>query len=288
MTSLFMIVPLSNHSRLLLELWNLGHFFLFFTISFCWLYFFVLKKQRNVSLFSFIFICSLLALLTELIQLKIPGRTFSSVDIIKDITGSAYAIMLFLMLKGQISKVLFRLTTLALFLILGITPIRIMIENWSANSMFPILANFEASIDSSKWQTSNTSVSDFVAAEGVRSLKVKVSRDRKYSGFGLKYFPSNWKGYKHLELSIFVKRRTQINMNIIDQPHFATYSYNDRFNTVLNLSKGWNYIVIPLHDIEHSPSNRIMDMSKIKSLGFFSKAPHNIDEFYLDNIHLTL
>lgn len=288
MTLLFVVSPTQEHSRLSLELWNLGHFFLFFFISFFWLFYFAHKKQKTVSLLWFMLVCFALALFTELVQLKIPGRTFSMSDIGKDLAGSAYAVLVFLLLQKRISRVKFGLITALLLITLTARPLQLALERWERNSTFPILADFETDVGSAKWVNSNTSVSKEVAAKGKHSLKVSINSDDQYSGVGLGHFPSNWQQFKYVKFSIFVNDAAQININIFDQRHLSNYNYQDRFNKLLNLEKGWNHISIPLHKVKRAPASRLMNMAKIQRIGFFSAHPHSVDEFYIDNVHLTL
>lgn len=285
-TLLFLISPNYTYSRLTLEVWELGHFFLFFSLSSFWLYFFILKKRRTLSVYLYLFICFALAVLTEAIQQMLPYRTFSLSDMAKNMIGSSYALILYLMFKQKINKYYFGLITILLSVLLFYRLTALLIEQWQMQSRLPMLSDFEDSSELSMWGYSNVFITDTIAAKGQHSLKVKVHNSNLYSGAGLNYFPNDWSDYQSLQLSIYTKKATQLTIRINDRIHINNNAYDDRFNRELKLTKGWNLISIPLVDVESAPSRRMMNMKEIHSLGIFSTQPHNITEFYIDNVFL--
>lgn len=150
----------------------------------------------------------------------------------------------------------------------------------------PTLSDFENSSELSMWGYNNVFITDSIAATGKHSLKVRINGSDIYSGAGLKHFPNNWSNYQSLQLSIYTKKATQLTIRINDRAHVNNNAYNDWFNRELKLNKGWNLIHIPLLEIESAPSKRLMDMSDIYRLGIFSTQPHNITDFYIDNVFL--
>lgn len=283
---LFYTTPIFPKNPLFLEIWEWGHFALFFLISFCWLYPLIVKSDKKLNIYLFVFTCFVLALITEIIQLTIPGRSFSVGDILKDMMGCMYAVILYLFLKHRISIYQFSISVSLLILLLLYQLLPLAIEEWKIHSNFPQLANFEESYELSRWSQSNTSVSDKIVQKGNFSLKVQINNFDKYSGASFKYFPNNWSDYESLQLSIYSNRPTQLTLSIQDYLHIKNYRYEDRFNQHLNLKVGWNNITIPISEIKTAPLNRMMEMNDIFSIGIFSTTPHDVNEFYIDNVYL--
>lgn len=110
---------------------------------------------------------------------------------------------------------------------------------------------------------------------------------RKNSGISLKEPYAKWKGYTMFKAEIWVKQKGSLAIRINDMLHESNNDYFDRYNDVIELSKGWNVISIELSDIKNAPFNRTMNMEDIYRIGFFTTTPHNVEQFKVGKIWLT-
>jgi len=75
-------------------------------------------------------------------------------------------------------------------------------DKYKMKQNFPQLSSFETKAEISRWDSSNILLqSRDVTVQGLCSMKVSLKLG-KYSGAGLKYFPSNWEGMKGLQLAV--------------------------------------------------------------------------------------
>jgi hypothetical protein len=120
-------------------------------------------------------------------------------------------------------------------------------------------------------------------------LKLSLTTDL-YSGATLSYFDGDWTSLRTLKISLYNPGETplQITCRIHDLRHVDGHEeYEDRFNDNFHLTQGWNSIEIDLDEVEASPANRSMDMSRIHGLGLFVVSLPAPRILYLDNVQLS-
>ena len=200
--------------------------------------------------------------------------------------GRIYALLLYLAIQKKLSKRLFSFTTIILFSVLLRDTLSLLVEEYKAQRDFPVLANFEQSSDLNKWSGSNVSIVSSIQMSGAYSLKVDINSEQKYSGSNIQYFPSDWLGYDLLQYDKFVTNKTSLTMRVHDIHHINNNHYSDRFNKKIKQEIGWNRVNVPLNEIKSAPDSRSMDMKSIHNIGVFSIKPHNVEQFYIDNLAL--
>ena len=106
---------------------------------------------------------------------------------------------------------------------------------------------------------------------GGRSLEISLNT-KLYSGASLDNLPADWRDYDQLRISLFNPHddRFTMTLRINDVAHERNANtYNDRFNTQLQLQPGLNRFAVSLNAVREAPHTRPMDMSDIRRLGIF-------------------
>lgn len=281
----------SDHSlRSFMAAWNLGHplFFMLFT---CYL---GRKKTGTVSwawIWRIFVVILLIGSLIEIIQSGIAGRTASSLDVVRDLTGGVLGVV---WLRWSYSSLKIRL---GLALIAGtilcwsLYPVSTaLIDEWQVRRDFPLLAGLEHPYELSRWAENNSVArrSQKQARQGRFSLLVSLNT-ATYSGIHLEYFTHNWQGFSFLSFSIYNNGLSPlaITVRVNDKKHEeGPQLYKDRYNRSFILHHGWNDIKISLADIRKAPANREMNMSEISKLGFFVIRQKTDKIIFLDDVRL--
>jgi hypothetical protein len=287
--------PDNLSTRSIKELWNLGHIAYFAIVA--WL----LAKIKSVKKIPlpylwavFLLITVLLGILIEILQYG-TDRTPDLGDISRDLTGCLLVLAFHPALLKSSNKVVLlfvRLLAIAVLLI-HLKPLAIaLIDESTARSQFPILSNFETAFELGRWDGTASKV---IVKPGPTNdsylLKIGLM-PTTYSGVGMKYLPSDWTGYKLVNISIFKPsdKPLSITIRIHDAWHETganAYAHSDRLNRRLNLIQGWNDIKIPLSHIESAPNKRKMDLSKISSISLFATRLSEARVIYLDKVYLS-
>jgi len=289
---LFLGGPLENSHPVFRQIWNSGHFFLFSGLIYLLCRLPRAKQRKPITLLFLVVAFSLgFGLLTEFIQLFI-GRSFALSDIHKDLLGG---------LVGFCLAMISRLHTLpqnlgligfsVLFTFFGLSSLFVALyQEWRIYQSVPVLADFEQPGEKSRWQYSNVefAIVPNHASNHLNALQVTF-QPANYPTINLTHFYRDWRAFNALEFDAFNPSTTSVAMvvKIFDEQHVAhRFDFNDRFNREIILPPGNNTVSISLHEIQHSPATRVMDLGNIESLSFFMtnvKVPKTI---YLDHIRL--
>jgi len=291
--SLFLFVAPTDQasSRPVKALWNTGH-----VIGFAIWIGIIQNRWKKLETYSALFQLSLLLLISfllgiliEILQTFIVGRIASPMDVIRDVTGSLFAIAFFnsrIQMTSALPRMLIRVTASILMFFVLIPLFTVTVDEVTANSQFPIIADFESPFELSRIETSAKIVLDEqLRHHGKRSMKVTLETTQ-YSGINLTSFPRDWRSFKSLDFSIFNHANYKINMTcrINDLNHNDLY--RDRFNLRFPVNPGWNHISAPLVDVENAPKSRKMDMTAIKHIGIFATSLAEPIEINIDYIRL--
>jgi VanZ family protein len=273
--------------------WELGHVCTFFIWT---LAAFLALKAFARTPFSRQLILALLAtsaggLLIEWLQ-SMVGRTFALTDVMNDLLGTVIAIAFLSPTRHLTKRRTLRILQSAslVLLILQLLPLaKVVIDDIIAWQQFPILADFETPFEAGRWVSeSPTALSDQIFRHGRFSLQVRL-KPAQYSGASLRYFPSDWRNYSTLHLSIFnvSKEALPITISIHDIQHIRTgQAYADRFTANVTLSHGWNNIDLPLTAVQHAPGGRNLDMSEIRDISIVTVGMWRPHVIYIDNVRL--
>jgi len=279
--------PAYDSSRLLKELWNLGHFFYFALFT---LLFDNYLRARRYSRFARVClnICVLMffGITIELIQQSIAGRMFSWLDVMRDVSGGSVVLCWRMSYAATRWKIRFLIVLGTGLVLLNLLPMgMVAFDIYSAYKSFPLLSGFENRFELDRW--GRLSQDDFVAIQGKYSAKIELTT-QQYSGVSLHYFPGDWSGWNRLVFSVYNPGfPLELHFRVHDNLHTGNnQKYDNRFNGATLLQKGWNEVSVPLVDILNGPRGRQMDLTKIRGFGIFVIRQSGNRTIYLDNVYL--
>jgi hypothetical protein len=274
-------------------LWDLGHVIIWALGTHLMLVDFNLFAKSSVRM-RYILIAGLgilIGILTEVIQV-FSGRAADIQDLFKDIIGILFGLAFFNPIKNKIPVVLLTFFQLAVLLLLiyHLIPFsKAVVDETIARFQFPVLSSFETPFEPDRWITKGREkISRDFVYRGEKALKVEI-RPEKYAGFSLDFFPSDWSGYRFLEMHLYnpVADSLTLYLRIDDKDHkLSGLAYTDRYNSSRLVHPGWNHIQIALEDIKTAPQSREMDLHHIKRLILFFIQPADWLILYIDEVTL--
>ncbi|MHA7881110.1 MAG: VanZ family protein [Saccharospirillum sp.] len=120
-------------------------------------------------------------------------------------------------------------------------------------------------------------------------LRLDLTHRSHYSGVFISRLPRDWRGYDALSFRLYNPHPDEwhLTLRINDRQHDRTaQDFNDRYNTRLTMTPGWNEVRLPLADIAAAPQNRALDLSRIQRLGLFATALEAPRTVLLDDLRL--
>ena len=273
------------------EVWNLGHIGYFALLIFLLARIPPLQRQPLWRQWLGLLLFSLL--LGAGIELLQYGTTRSPDlgDISRDMAGALLALAFHPRLSRfktcSYRSIARALALLVLFI--HLLPLTFaLLDEMIARQQFPVLGDFSTPFE--LWRWDGGADRRVVDLEAGRALEVGLKTTR-YSGAGLAYFPADWRGYQTLNLVFYNPddKPLRITLRVHDRRHEQgprAYATNDRFNRAYLLAKGWNKISVSLKQIEHAPRGRLMDLSQISDVSFFTTRLRQPRVIYLEKIYL--
>jgi len=264
--------PFKNRS--FIELWNLGHIFLFFCITFFLFNYGPFKngEKKFINDFYIIIIISAIGFIIELIQYFYDIGTPDYRDLYKDYLGAALGYLLTTKYEKSNYYKFSKYIVFLLVLYEFVPFIKSISDEINSNLQFPLIADFESQLELGRLSGDEIfMISSLYHSKGVSSLKV-IFDTTKYSTISFDHFPQDWTSYKYLKFDVFNPSTNDINLTcrINDKEHEKSNNFNDRFNKKCILISGWNEIVISLKEVEKSPISRTMDMMCIANVKIFT------------------
>lgn len=158
-----------------------------------------------------------------------------------------------------------------------------------ARQQFPVLSDFESPFEIQRWHSEDDlQIDHTVHYTGRSSLRINLNTDQ-YSGVSLQYFPQNWQNFSQFQFCAYnpSSQPLAITCRIHDTAHTTgVQHYSDRFNRTYTLIHGWDFITMPLKDIQSAPATRFMDLGQIRGVGIFViRLPHP-RLMYIDDVQL--
>ena len=202
------------------------------------------------------------------------------------------AVFLFSPQRHQVTRVRFLLPGLLLMFTIvvhnrGLAVV--LIDDYHARQQFPVLADFSAPFEVSRWQGGSVvQIAHDSGHFGDDILKIDFTTER-YSGVILQHFPRDWQGYTVLRLEYYnpSEELIYITCRIHDRVHVeGDQLYSDRFNRQIQLHPGWNDFQIRIQDVVNAPKNRQMDINDIMELGVFVSRQKHPQTLYISEIRL--
>jgi VanZ family protein len=282
-----------SNSRIINGITSYGHIplFGFISLGILWL----LSKGRNQACerkayFQAGAITVFLGILTEIIQIWTPSRTFKLTDILSDTIGAAvFLAFAYSFQKGISPKVRILLRSGALFILFGMAyPIILAtIDTVQMGMDAPLLSSFETSWEMTRWASNTSTIkrTKLHATDGEYALEVHLAPGI-YPGVSMVHLINDWRNYATLSFDAFLSGSSplKITVRINDEDH--NQEYNDRFNKQFILQPNHNHITINLAEVKKSPSGRLMDMARIQTICVFSYNLRESRQVYFDNFRL--
>lgn len=284
--------PEHENSRIVKEVWNLGHI-LFFAVFAIEADRYLTKRRLSRLTINTATMLIILGLATsiEACQSLISGRIASLQDIFLGLAGG----LLILCWNEAYRQTLGRIIILRTIGISGIAMcmiplVFVVIDEYREWWDFPVLSNFESFLDVSRWEAKSSieRVTEPVKT-GRYALKIPLDTD-KYSGIALRHFPENWSNARALTFSVYNPGDlVTMHYRIHDEKHrLGNQEYSDRFNGHTDLVFGWNTITIEMEEIENGPKNRKIDIDHIREFVLFVVEQPEARVFYIDDVKLLL
>ncbi len=273
--------------------WNLGHAVYFAFITWLLLHWPWLKRQPCWLQWAVPLAVTLLIGGTiELLQIG-TERTADVMDMLRNLGGSLLVLGLLPVLPSERKawRWPLRLAALALLLYLLLPFIQVLYDDAMARRQFPVLADFAAPLELSRWQGN----ADYRLARPPNSdepaLAITLKPGVAYPGVSLKHFPGDWRGYRELRVRLYLQgsEPLSLTLRIHDRAHETgprAFEYSDRFNRSFRLQPGWNELTVPLEDIRKAPTRRAMDLSQLVDLSLFVTRLKQTRILYLQRIEL--
>ncbi|MGB5440880.1 MAG: VanZ family protein [Gammaproteobacteria bacterium] len=289
---LFLGGPDYYSSRSFKHFWDLGHIVYFALLAG------LLSQWSLVSRKSLAWQWTIILLITLVVGVSIEfmqhsaARTPDTGDVLRDLTGSLL-VLVYGSLRSKLQPVSRRLSlqiAVLVLLLVQLWPVtKSLVDEAIARHQFPLLSGLETPFEIDRWAGSaELSVESMASISHGKFLKLSLSTDQ-YSGAALNFFDGNWIPARTLKISLYNPDTNplQITCRIHDLQHVdGDEEYEDRFNRSFLLMQGWSHIEIDLDEVEESPANRSMDMSRIRGLGIFVVSLHTPRILYLDEVRL--
>jgi VanZ family protein len=273
--------------------WDLGHVVFFALAVYLSLVYSKSFSARFIGfqVFTVVAVSLILGLLIEVLQYGL-SRNPNLADMARNIVGALVGILWFSPKRYDLSStlVLFLKSIITIVLVFHSYIIATMLlDEWRLKNDRPALSSFNSSLELGRWVGgAKFSLVDTPLNQGRYSLKTELDTG-KYSGVSLRYFYEDWRGYESLVLTIFNPDIANINITvkIYDQLHRNSEQlYADRYNRGFVIHHGWNKLIIDLAAVEVAPEARLMRMSSIASVGFFTKALKEPKTLYVGGVKL--
>jgi hypothetical protein len=303
LTVLFGELP--DNSLFWQEVQNSGHTFLFAVIAVLILLLLqnsaVGLRREHLKLYMLAGLTSLLVgVLTELVQLAI-GSDSSAMDIMRDLAGIVAGLGLFASVdktlephwlkSRQIIKTGIVVVSICA-LAAGLFPLAHLSAAYvQRKEAFPVIVDLKAERPVPFIQVKNAIVKAGVDQQvstvvNLKNLTLVQFSPGLYPGVSIVEPYPDWSSFEMLLLEIYSEQAETFDLvvRVHDEKH--NHVYSDRFNKKLVVKAGENHFQIPLHDIEHAPIDREMDMTQISELILFAEQPVDPISFYMGVIRL--
>jgi len=281
-------------ARLYRVAWELGHILAFFVWTWVVLLISGWFSQRPFLQQVVVALTGALVagLAIELTQ-SLVNRSFAVSDILKDILGSGAAVLFVSPNRRQLSKVSRRMLqggVLFLMMVQALPFAEVVVDDVIARWQFPILSSFETPLEKSRWVSDSAiSVDRTIVRRGNASLRIPLTA-KQYSGASLQHFPSDWRNYSTLHLSIYNASTDLLyaTVSVHDARHVETgREYSDRFTGAYSLEPGWTDIAIRLDRIRNAPKTRALDVGNVKDVSIYAIGLQESGIIYVDGVRLS-
>lgn len=284
--------PGQHLPRPAIQLWNFGHVPAFAVWALL-----LLPYLRRVAPSSVTrqFLLLLLAVMllgigTETIQANIKGRTASFTDLLRDLTGGVAAFAFFnpeLKVLSRIRLQALRITAIIMTAVALVPTALALTDELIARTQFPVIADFETTLERSRWQDNGRiRIDQSKARHGKASLEIKLGGEQ-FSGAKLLHFPRDWSSFSFLKFEVLNQAAESlvISCRLHDRSH--NNQYNDRYQRSFSLKPGWNSISIPLLAVKNGPEGRELQLTELSEFEIFAANLPHAYKINIDYLRLT-
>lgn len=278
-------------SRSYKETWNLGHilYFALLPLVVCSYPRLRTASDKTQALLSI----SLAAVIGTLVEILQGGfnRNMDIADIQRDLVGAAAAVIFLLPIRKKFPKSAVILLRVGFCLVMAaqLHPVAVaIVDEHQARCDFPMLSDFQTSFQFGRWHTiDNTTyaVAKNIGKSGNFALQIDLTTS-EYTGVRLKYFPSNWVTYQKFQFRALNPSMQSLPLTCRVQDEQYTNGAKDRFKKKMLISPGWNTITIDMSEIRQAPDTRLMDLTRIREIGFYAVRITRPVRIYLDDVKL--
>ncbi|MES9944193.1 MAG: VanZ family protein [Candidatus Thiodiazotropha sp.] len=272
---------LPGEYRLMYALQDSGHFLIFtlLTLFALWLY----GKNLNQSVWPVMSLTLLFGIAMEAVQYLV-GRDPSLYDIFMDLLGIVAGGVLYCgFIKRTFSPRHSLLIVTLLTLLAFSQPIYWSLVYQVRVDQFPRLINPDSFFSRALLEGSEGGAirpielprdASIPADSGIDSCVYVSLVEGPWPGVDMQEPEPDWRGYAYFELAIYSDQGGDLplTLRIHDQGH--NRHYEDRYNRLLTVHPGYNHFSLPMHEIEHAPSGRNMDLANISDVKIIATQKH--------------
>jgi hypothetical protein len=275
---LFIEVPDIIPIRLILTLWPIGHIAVFAFLSALLLTYsrFLKHAKWQQQLFWLTLACSVVGITVELIQ-PIFSRTAELEDLLLNYLGTL-AVFVTMGNFSHYQKVKLSLKGLygILLLYLMAPTFLTAYDEYRLLDDFPSIATYYNETSLSRWKADGSLA--ILNKEDLNSAQNNILQAtfpaQSASRVVMRYFNENWQiaGYQNLQVRFYNPTKKQLPLTIIltDKRYKKSHSNRKyRFEEKIQLDAGWSTHTILLDDIQHQPSARKIDLTKMAGIDFY-------------------
>lgn len=236
--------------------------------------------------------------LSEYLQLP-TRRDANIIDWLIDIAGATSFLALHFTIDPWISsrsnrllkrhRIIIRIVAV---LIISAAAIPLFVSCWAQlyrKTIFPALYTFDSYFERKYLDTANADLRIVASPSGWSGSESRVAEIDFYpSKYPTVYFLGpypDWTGHRVLSIDVFSPADNPITIYVTIKDR-RDASYDDRYNTQIQVQSGYNRVEIPLSDIENAPENRKLDLSSITDVYIFMSDPEHTIILYMDNMYL--
>jgi len=160
-------------------------------------------------------------------------------------------------------RMLVQVLALAALVLMLRPPAAAALDEWRASRQFPVLIEFRYPNEVNRLALNPRLT---LVEQG---LRIRFGTEH-YSGFTLRYFPRDWRGWGYLELAFDNPGHGELSLTCRIHDVHHDNDYHDRYNDTFRIAPGYQVLRLPLARVASAPTNRRMDMEHIAAVGCFT------------------
>lgn len=282
------------------EVYNLGHIPLFGLIALLALAasraLMPVLDSRPFSHYLVAFVSvAVISLVTELVQLGVPGRSAEVQDAVHNLIGA----ICFLAIRAAFDPRYRPQPNRAL--LVGAALFALFVSGWDLIELgwhygmraaaFPVVVDF-----GSRWQEPflsmpRASLTMVPAPEGWRDkagqrvAEIRFPHER-WPGVTVREPYPDWTAYQSLRVQVFSPEDQPVPLTFQIEDATHNQQYGDRFNRTINIVPGLNDLTISLEDVRKAPAGRELDLSSVAQIILLTNRPEQPFRLYVSDIRL--